>query len=39
MAVLVQKGKVPEGAVRLTEEEALELQWKLIYNWKPTSDV
>uniref|UniRef100_A0A069DXF8 Putative conserved plasma membrane protein n=1 Tax=Panstrongylus megistus TaxID=65343 RepID=A0A069DXF8_9HEMI len=39
MSVFVQKGKPPEGSVRLTEEEAANLQWKLIYNWKPTSDV
>lgn len=38
----LQKGKLsefPEDAVRLTESQALEYQFKLLRNWKETSDV
>ncbi|KAK9505874.1 hypothetical protein O3M35_009846 [Rhynocoris fuscipes] len=39
MSVLIQKGKAPEGAVRISREEAIKLQWKLVLDWKPASDV
>jgi hypothetical protein len=30
---------VPEGTVQLTEEEAKEYQYRVIYGWKPQRDV
>ncbi|XP_063243632.1 uncharacterized protein LOC134542945 [Bacillus rossius redtenbacheri] len=39
MALRVQSGAVPEGAVLLEEPEALKYQWKMVFEWKPTSDV
>ena len=34
-----EKSKVPEGAVIISKDTALNLQWKLIKNWQPKSDV
>ncbi|GLG98026.1 Putative conserved plasma membrane protein [Gryllus bimaculatus] len=39
MSVHKAKGTIPEGAVRLTEQEAINRQWQLIMNWTPEKDV
>lgn len=40
MALLKAKySEIPSDAVVLTEEEALEYQYKTIYRWKKTSDM
>jgi len=30
-----EKGKIPQGAIILSEEEALEYQYREIKSWKP----
>jgi hypothetical protein len=31
--------EMPQGAIRLTEQEAKEYQYKVIFGWKPERDV
>jgi len=31
--------EVPEGAINLSEEEAKEYQYRVIFGWKPQRDV
>lgn len=39
MALRRQTAEIPEGAVILTEAEAIQHQWKIISSWKPAADV
>ncbi|XP_050669816.1 uncharacterized protein LOC126968748 [Leptidea sinapis] len=36
---LMKSSQIPEDAVVLTEHEATEYVWSIVYNWEPVSDV
>lgn len=39
VALSTEGGKIPENAVILTKQEALQYQLKLIEEWQPATDV